>query len=88
MAKMEKNMKKQTMVYVQIAGLLVASFLAALAFRAAAARRAQAEIEAMATELENATDQRKCVTVNAGETAAASDKGIEVRPTAPKEAKP
>ncbi len=72
-------MKKQTMVYVLIAGLLVASFLAALAFRAAAARRAQAEIEAMATEPEDATDQRKCVTVSAGETATASDKGIEVR---------
>jgi hypothetical protein len=80
-------MKKQTMVYVLIAGLLVASFLAALAFRAAAARRAQAEIEAMATEPEDATDQLKCVTVNAGETATASDKGIEVRPTAPEETK-
>jgi hypothetical protein len=87
MAKMEANMKKQTMVYVLIAGLLVASILAVLAFRAAAARRAQAEIEAMATEPENATDQHKWVTVNAGETATASDKGIEVRPNAPEEAK-
>ena len=85
MAKMEKNMKKQTMVYVLVAGLLVVAFLAALAFRAAAARRAQ--IEAMATEPEDATDQHKWVTVNAGETATASDKGIEVRPTAPEETK-
>ena len=83
---MEANMKKQTMVYVLIAGLVVA-VVAALAFRAAAARRAQAEIEAMATELENAPDQHKWVTVNAGETATASDKGIEVRPNAPEEAK-
>jgi len=74
MARMEKNMKKQTMVYVLIAGLLVVSILAALAFRAAVARRAQAEIEAMATEPENATDQHKWVTVNAGETATASDR--------------
>jgi hypothetical protein len=80
-------MKKQTMVYVLIACLLVVSIFAALAFRAAAARRAQAEIEAMATEHEDATDQRKWVTVNAGETATASDKGIEVRPTAPEETK-
>jgi hypothetical protein len=84
---MEMNMKKQMMVYVLIAGLLVVSILAALAFRSAAARRAQAESEAMATEPEDATDQRKCVTVNAGETATASDKGIEVRPTAPEETK-
>ncbi len=80
-------MKKQTMVYVLIAGLLVASFLAALAFRAAAARRVQAESEAMDTEPEDATDQLKWVTVNAGETATASDKGIAVRPTAPEETK-
>ena len=80
-------MKKQTMVYVLVAGLVVA-VVAVLAFRTAAARRAQAEIEAMATEPEDATDQRTCVTVNAGETATASDKDIEVRPTAPEEAKP
>ncbi len=86
MAKMEANMKKQTMVYVLVAGFVVA-VVAALAFRAAAARRAQAEIEAMATEPEDATDQHKWVTVSAGETATASDKGIEVRPTAPEEAK-
>ena len=77
-------MKKQTMMYVLVAGLVVA-VVAVLAFRAAAARRAQVEIEAMATEPENATDQRKWVTVNAGETATASDKSIEVRPTAPEE---
>jgi hypothetical protein len=82
MAKTEANMKKQTMVYVLVAGLLVVAFLAALAFRAAAARRAQAEIEVMATEPEDAIAPRKCVTVSAGETATASDKGIEVRPTA------
>ena len=80
-------MKKQTMVYVLVASLLVVSILAALAWRAAAARRAQAEIEAMATEHEDATDQHKWVTVSAGETATASDKGIEVRPNAPEEAK-
>jgi hypothetical protein len=87
MAKMEANMKKQTMVYVLIAGLLVVSVVAVLAFRAAAARRAQAEIEAMATEPEDATDQLKWVTVNAGETATVSDKGIEVRPIGPEETK-
>jgi flagellar biosynthesis/type III secretory pathway M-ring protein FliF/YscJ len=88
MVKTEANMKKQTMVYVLVAGLLVVSFLAALAFRAAVARRVQAETEAMVKERENTTDQRKWVTVNAGETATASDKGMEVRPTAPEEAKP
>ena len=84
MARMEANRKKQTMVYVLVTGLVVA-VVAALAFRAAAARRAQAEIEAMVTEPENATDQHKWVTVSAGETATASDKDIEVRPTAPEE---
>jgi len=62
-------MKKSTMAYVLIASLLVVAVLAALAFRAAAVRKAEAEDEARATARKDRTHPHKWVTVHAGETA-------------------